>query len=247
MEEAIITTSWDDGHPLDLKLAELLRRYDIPATFYIPIDNVERVCMGAGEIREVGASFDIGAHTYHHRNLRRLSSEEAEREIVEGKKGLEEIIGREMKAFCYPMGNFNDVIIDMVKRAGFIGARTTKLFTSKVKNPYEIGTTITARDYRSTFYARQSRHSLKSRDYGLFFFTLKKRLLLRCWERIAIETLKYVMKNGGVWHLYGHSWEIEENDDWERLTSVLIEIKELAQGARKVSNSELMERCAGKV
>jgi len=45
VNEAIVTTSWDDGHPSDLKLAELLREYDVPATFYIPIDNLERRSM----------------------------------------------------------------------------------------------------------------------------------------------------------------------------------------------------------
>lgn len=47
MDKAIVTTSWDDGHPSDLKLAELLKRYDVPATFYIPIDNRERVKMSS--------------------------------------------------------------------------------------------------------------------------------------------------------------------------------------------------------
>ena len=37
MVKAIIATSWDDGHPLDLKLAELLGRYDILANFCISI------------------------------------------------------------------------------------------------------------------------------------------------------------------------------------------------------------------
>jgi len=45
VNEAIVTTSWDDGHPSDLKLVELLRKYDVPATFYIPIDNFERRSM----------------------------------------------------------------------------------------------------------------------------------------------------------------------------------------------------------
>ena len=31
MAKAVITTSWDDGHPLDLKLAEMLARYGVPS------------------------------------------------------------------------------------------------------------------------------------------------------------------------------------------------------------------------
>lgn len=33
-KQLIITTSWDDGHPLDLKIAELLDKYGINGTFY---------------------------------------------------------------------------------------------------------------------------------------------------------------------------------------------------------------------
>ena len=35
----IVTTSWDDGHKLDLKLAKLLKKYGVPATFYIAPNN----------------------------------------------------------------------------------------------------------------------------------------------------------------------------------------------------------------
>ena len=30
---AYITTSWDDGHPLDFRVAELLAKYGLPGTF----------------------------------------------------------------------------------------------------------------------------------------------------------------------------------------------------------------------
>lgn len=53
MDRAIITTSWDDGHLLDLKLAGLLQKYDIPATFYVTIENFERQGMTSQEIREI--------------------------------------------------------------------------------------------------------------------------------------------------------------------------------------------------
>ena len=42
----IITTSWDDGHPLDFKLAELLNKYNLKGTFYIPRSNAEHRVYG---------------------------------------------------------------------------------------------------------------------------------------------------------------------------------------------------------
>jgi len=47
-----------------------------------------------------------------------------------------------------------------------------------------------------------------------------------------------VMATGGVYHLWGHSWEIEERGEWERLERVLSYIGR-HEGVSYVSNSEL--------
>lgn len=240
MDEAIITTSWDDGHPLDLKLAELLKKYDVPATFYIPVDNIERECMNPQQIREIAQSFDIGGHTYHHVNLTGISPKEAEREIVEGKKELEEIIGREVVSFCYPKGKFNGEVINVVEKAGFIGARTTKSATRSIKDPFKMGTTAYA-SYWHFGLAPYFRHAMTSRDFGLFCFMLKNNLLLNSWDKIAIRTLDFVVNNGGIWHLWGHSWSIEDNNNWVRLEKIFRSIDALSNDVRKMSNSQLLK------
>lgn len=165
MDKTIITTSWDDGHPLDLKLAWLLQKYGIPATFYISIDNIERRGMNRQEIKELAQSFNVGGHTYHHVNLTRISPKEAETEIVEGKKRLEDIIGRELLSFCYPYGSFNDEIINFVKQAGFIGARTARLLIRRIKDPFKMGTIVYAKEL---WFASYVKHSVTSLDLSLF-------------------------------------------------------------------------------
>ena len=35
MKKIVVTTSWDDGHILDLKLSNLLTKYNIKGTFYL--------------------------------------------------------------------------------------------------------------------------------------------------------------------------------------------------------------------
>lgn len=241
MDRAIITTSWDDGHPLDLKLAELLQKYGIPATFYIPIENRERRGMTHQEIREIAQNFDVGGHAYHHVNLTRISPEAAEREIVDGKKSLEEIIGRELSSFCYPYGGFNNEVINMVKEAGFIGGRTVKLFARNLKGSFKMGTTVYARDLRFAAYVK---HAVTSLDPGLVFFMLNNNLFFKGWEQIAIETLDFVIENGGIWHLWGHSWEVDGNNDWGRLEEVLRQINTLSKEVPKVNNSQLLRICA---
>ncbi len=243
MEKAIVTTSWDDGHPLDLKLAEMLGKYDIAATFYIPIERVKRGCMNPDEIREIGESFDIGGHTYHHVDLTRVSIKEAGKEIVESKGRLEEITGRESLSFCYPRGRFSDEVINIVEQAGFIGARTVRSLTRGIKDPFRMGTMVHAADW---WFAPYIKHSLASRDLRLFGFMLKNNLFFKGWDRIAIETLSFVIKNGGIWHLWGHSWEIDSNNDWGRLEEVLRRVGALSKQAIKVNNSQLLRMCTGK-
>ena len=240
MDKAIITTSWDDGHPLDLKLAELLKKYDVPATFYIPISYVKRGCMNPQQIRELARSFDIGGHTYHHLVLTRVSLKEAEREIVEGKQRLEDIIGREVVSFCYPKGKFNGEVINVVEKAGFIGARTTKSATRSIKDPFKMGTTAYASCWHFGL-APYFRHAMASQDFGLFRFMLKNNLLLNSWDKIAIRTLDFVVNNGGIWHLWGHSWSIEDNNNWVRLERIFRSIDALSNDVRKMSNSQLLK------
>jgi hypothetical protein len=41
------------------------------------------------------------------------------------------------------------------------------------------------------------------------------------WDRLAIAMFDQVVVDGGVFHLWGHSWEIDRNGDWDRLARVL--------------------------
>lgn len=238
MDKAVVTTSWDDGHPLDLRLADMLQKYGVPATFYVPIDNVERQGMSPEEIRQIAQSFDIGGHTYHHINLTRVAPEEAEGEIIEGKKKLEDIVAREVPSFCYPYGKFNNRVINVVREAGFIGARTVRLLARSINDPFKTGALVMAKDMRPASFTM---HLITSPDPGMFYFMLKNNLFFKGWDRLAVETLDFVIKNGGVWHLWGHSWEIDANNDWERLEEVLRTVGGLSRDVRKVDNSQLTQ------
>jgi len=240
MDKAIVTTSWDDGHPLDLRLAELLQKYDVPATFYIPLDNAERECMSPQQIREIAQSFDIGGHTYHHLVLTEIPLQEVKKEVVEGKKRLEDIIGREVVSFCYPRGKYNDEVIDIVRNAGFIGARTVRSAIRSIKDPFKMGTTAYA-SYWHFGLAHYFKHAIASQDFGLFSFILRKNLLINSWDKVAIKTLDFVVDDGGIWHLWGHSWSIEDNNNWAKLERLLREVSVLSEKALKVSNSQLLK------
>ncbi len=72
----IVTMSWDDGHPLDCKLADLLHRYGIRATFYIPRRS-QLATLDERQVASLSEHFEIGGHTLDHLALTTLSSDEA--------------------------------------------------------------------------------------------------------------------------------------------------------------------------
>ena len=76
MNRTFVTTSWDDGHPLDLRVAELLAKSGLTGTFYVPRSSQKPV-MNRSQIRELSNSFEIGAHTLEHVMIDRLSDREA--------------------------------------------------------------------------------------------------------------------------------------------------------------------------
>ena len=63
----------------------------------------------------------------------------------------------------------------------------------------------------------------------------------RNWDVLARSVYQEVYAQGGVIHLWGHSWEIEQNNDWGRLTALLNELSSLGN-VTMLTNAELGEQ-----
>lgn len=185
----LLELSADDGSQLDFKLIDLLKKYDLPCTFYVPI-----ICeLSQDEIVEISKEYEIGGHTVTHQILTETrTKEEARIQIENCKKYLETMIKKPVTKFCYPRGRYNDEVKEMVKGAGFTQARTTKLFQTTIPDdPFEWHTTI---------------HAFQNPKYGD-----KK------WYDEAMKIWEEVPE---YYHLWLHSKEVENNDDWGNLERV---------------------------
>ena len=78
-------------------------------------------------IRSLDRRFlEVGSHTATHPNCTSFTSdEEFEREIKGSKAEIEKQVGYEVKHFCYPIGAYNDGVIERLKRYGYWTAVTT--------------------------------------------------------------------------------------------------------------------------
>jgi peptidoglycan/xylan/chitin deacetylase (PgdA/CDA1 family) len=233
MTHAIITTSWDDGHVLDLKLADLLQKYGLKGTFYIAPEDREFTPtdrLTPNQIHALAQNFEVGAHTVTHPRLTQVPDAEAEREIRESKSLLETITGRPVTSFCYPAGAYSSGHVQMVKNAGFAYARTVERFKFALgSQPLTTPTSIHAYRHWSDL------GRIAGFAHANPWLTL--RYLLN-WDLLAIAMFERTLRRGGVFHIWGHSWEIDRNGDWSRLERVFKHISG-HPSMRYVTNGEL--------
>lgn len=217
----IVTTSWDDGDPYDLRVAELLHSKGLTGTFYVPIVGRHGgKTLEPADLRSLSsAGFEIGAHGASHRVLTELSPEEQIGEVRVCKRRLEDTLGEPVPMFCYPKGRFNRCVIRHVKEAGYKGARTTRMVRQGLDfDPFQMPTSLLAHPNIRMLYAK---NLAKSRNIRGLFDYVTQFIRLDSWTAIGKILFDRVLRKGGVWHLYGHSWEIEKTSLWDELREIL--------------------------
>ena len=234
-----ITTSWDDGHRLDLRLATLLEKYDLLGTFYIARDYLpERLT--ESEITQLAQRHEIGGHTITHPRLLDITLDDARYEITESKRWLENLIKQPVTAFCYPRGQHNDAVRKIVSEAGYEVARTAEQYTfSATYPPLEMPTTVHV--YPFPFRPVNSIRAYFEPIQRALPYIRPLRIplfALRSWTSLAVALLERAAETGRVWHLWGHSWEIERYQMWDALEQVLAATQQYPH-AHRVTNSQL--------
>lgn len=237
-KQIIVTTSWDDGHKSDLKLVKLLKKYNIKGTFYVSPRNEEfknKDLLTDKQILELSKNFEIGAHTMTHPSLTKISRDQAKKEIIDSKSYLENVIKKEIKCFCYPKGQYNTNIVCLVKKAGYIYARTVKPISTKYpKDLLQANTSV----HVSPLSLKEWLEVLLSSLFGeIKYFPM---LFTHDWEKIVKRIFDRVLNDGGVFHLWGHSWEIDKYKEWGKLERVLVHISN-KQNINYLVNSKLIE------
>lgn len=237
MPDLVVTTSWDDGHPADLAVAERLHRHGLAGTFYVPAANREgRPVMAAAEMRTLAAGgFEIGAHTRDHLRLTGLDPAGMRRQIVDGKAQIEDRLGAPVVGFAYPGGRVDAKVRAGVAAAGFRHARTIcMLCLGPGPDPLRMATTM-------QFYPHGPGALLRNwvRNGG----GADRLRIGRSWlgagslEAATGRILDIAAEQGGVFHLWGHSWEIDRNGLWPTLDRVLASLAERA--GRSATNAQI--------
>jgi len=204
------------GDKLDLHLADLLTRYGIKGTFYVSQHRQEHLT--DLEIQHIAKENEIGAHTLTH-------GYQID-EIKASKKWLESL-GDEVKMFCYPKGQCNADTVSAVIMSGFKGARTTKLGSIiSLPNNFLMETTLQVYPFpfrklnKKQFYLGRLIQPFLQRAPSLRKLGVSTRSMFS-WSRLAKTTFDIALEKGEVFHLWGHSWEIEKYGMWDELEEFL--------------------------
>jgi peptidoglycan/xylan/chitin deacetylase (PgdA/CDA1 family) len=92
----------------------------------VPLGETPEPMMDQAQVQEwLAAGHEIGSHTLTHPYLTQLPRSRAREEITASRKKLEDIFSRVIEHFCYPYGDWNEAVRDMVMEAGYRTACTT--------------------------------------------------------------------------------------------------------------------------
>jgi peptidoglycan/xylan/chitin deacetylase (PgdA/CDA1 family) len=149
-----VTFTFDDGFLNAFQNAfETLARHRFHAIQFLVVDRIGKYndweahlgevrepLMDATQVRDwLTAGHEIGAHTLTHPYLTRVSFREASEEIISGKKKLEDLFDQPIRHFCYPYGDWNESIRDLVREAGYTTACTTDFgVNTTATQPFEL-------------------------------------------------------------------------------------------------------------
>jgi peptidoglycan-N-acetylglucosamine deacetylase len=140
-----VVQCWDDGVTTDARLIEILRRHGARATFNLNAGLHEKQRkpgweykgtqvgrLGWDEMRSLYNGFTIANHSLTHPHLEQIAIDAARRDIVEGRERLQQFFGQSVRGFAYPFGSYNEAVMDVLRDAGHVYARTVK----NVECPY---------------------------------------------------------------------------------------------------------------
>ncbi len=243
-KRVIVTTSWDDGHPLDLRLADTLARHRMRGTFYVPIDYPACPRMTWNEVRHVrDMDMEIGARAATHPRMSEISGHDVSRELRQGKDLLEQALDHPVTSFCFPEGQHIARLAPLLRAAGYHSARTTVSFRTDAElDPFAMPVTFQLWPHARKAIAQ---HALKTGNLrGLAAWAAR-------WggevdlPRLAETILNDLERTGGVLHIWGQSWAIEQAGLWPLLDRVLERISH-RPGVEYLTNRQLLPGARGR-
>ena len=187
------TCSYDDGKVMDRRLVEWMNHFGIKSTFhlnsgYLGITQGHRYpYITKEEVKHLYTGHEVACHSCTHLTMTRSNAVQNMEEILNDRKTLEELCEVPITGFSYPNGCYSEEVIAQLRACGIQYARTTR----------QTGGFALPEDFMKW-------HPTAHHNDDIF--SLKERFLsVHYGERL------------NVFYLWGHSYEFDRDDSWERI------------------------------
>lgn len=132
LPEKPVVITLDDGYRDNYEVAfPLLQRYGFTATFFLltsVIDQEHPDYVSWEQVIEMDAAgMEMGAHGYTHMDLRERTVDYLVWQVLGSKEAIEARIGKPVRFFCYPSGQYDDLVVRVLHSADYWGAVTVAL------------------------------------------------------------------------------------------------------------------------
>ena len=120
-----ILLTFDDGYVDNYtQLFPILKKYNVKGIVF-PITglvNENPNFLSTSQIKEMDESglVEFGSHTKNHVYLAQKDLKKVNDELVESKRFLEENLGKPIRTFCYPYGDYSLAVIKELKKVGYL-------------------------------------------------------------------------------------------------------------------------------
>ncbi|MGN0435188.1 MAG: polysaccharide deacetylase family protein [Wujia sp.] len=196
-----VTFSFDDGNESDIKLVELLNKYNLKCSFNLNSgligkeDNwlykdkfmVRKLNPFREELYE---GHEVCVHGLLHRGAPGLTDEELYEEFHQDKVNLEERFGYEIKGSAYAYGAYDDRTIEMLQKIGIRYCRTVE----------------------STWDFKPQRDMYRYKATGHF------------QDKDIFDKIEAFLNSSSdaprILYIWGHSYEGDGDDAWDRLEKI---------------------------
>lgn len=217
-----ITFSYDDGVEQDIRLINILNKYNLKATFninsellgmkgYLKRFGVDHNKVNSKDVKSIYQGHEVAVHTLTHPNLTQLDrDEEIIRQVEMDRLNLSQLVGYDVIGMAYPCGGVNNDqrVAELIKNN--TGVKYSRTITSN--NSFDIQDNL--------FRFNPTVHHMKMENM----------------LELAVRFIELKADKPQIFYIWGHSYEFDIDNTWdsfEEFCKIISNKKDIFYGTNK--------------